>query len=100
MKIRPAGAELFHADGQIDVKKFDSRYFAILRTRVTTIQNVWWSQIFGTLTLEVQHDLSIYLSHNFLLHLQRGSTNDAAMQVAQNKALAKRTYLTMGVFLF
>ena len=37
MKIRPAGAELFHADGQTDrYDEANSRFFAVLRTCLKT----------------------------------------------------------------
>jgi hypothetical protein len=34
MKIRPGGAELFHADGRTDRRKEDTALFAILRKRL------------------------------------------------------------------
>jgi len=39
MKIRPAGAELFHADGHEDA---DSHFFPNLRTHLLEMPNVCW----------------------------------------------------------
>ena len=39
VKIRPVGAELFHANGQAD--EADIRLFAILRTRLKVVPDCW-----------------------------------------------------------
>jgi len=42
-KIRTGGAELFHADGQMDRHNVaNSRFFAILRTRLKTDHTLNW----------------------------------------------------------
>jgi hypothetical protein len=49
VKIRPVGAELFHADGRTDRQTYDeasSHFFAVLQTRVKTAYAALYDYIY------------------------------------------------------
>jgi len=50
MKIRPVGAESFHADGRTDMTK-TSLVFAILQARLQTRQSSFWNHLHWNITL-------------------------------------------------